>query len=111
MRISDWSSDVCSSDLHMTPEQVRWGFENLNITQERLNELGFGDIMRPVKTSCANHMGDDWARIAQWNGKEFKVVSDWYQADKSVTGPLVKEAAAKYAKEKNITPQIGRAHV
>jgi len=90
---------------HMTPEQVRWGFENLNLTQERLNELGFGDIMRPVKTSCSNHMGDDWARIAQWNGKEFEVVSDWYQSDKSVTAPLVKEAAAKYAKEKNITPR------
>ena len=90
---------------HMTPEQVRWGFENLNLTQERLNELGFGDIMRPVKTSCGNHMGDDWARIVQWDGKAFKVVSDWYQSDKEITRPLVKEAAAKYAKEKNITPR------
>lgn len=89
----------------MTPEQVRWGFENLNLTQDRLNELGFGDIMRPVQTSCTNHMGDDWARIVQWNGKEFEIVSDWYQSDKEITAPLVKEAAAKYAKEKNITPR------
>src|SRR3546814_3221963 len=74
LRISDWSSDVCSSDLveairtaqekygkgkHMTREQVRWGFENLNITKERLEELGFAKLMRPVKTSCSNHMGDD----------------------------------------------------
>jgi branched-chain amino acid transport system substrate-binding protein len=88
----------------MTPEQVRWGFENLNLTQERLNQLGFGDIMRPIKTSCANHMGADWARIVQWDGAKFKVASDWYQADKSMVDPLVKEAAAKYAKEKNITP-------
>jgi branched-chain amino acid transport system substrate-binding protein len=88
----------------MTPEQVRWGFENLDLTQERLNQLGFGEVMRPVKTSCANHMGTDWARIAQWDGQKFKVVSDWYQADKSMVDPLVKEAAAKYAKEKNITP-------
>jgi branched-chain amino acid transport system substrate-binding protein len=49
-------------------------------------------------------MGTDWARIAQWDGQKFKVVSDWYQADKSMVDPLVKEAAAKYAKEKNITP-------
>ncbi|ARP96904.1 ABC transporter substrate-binding protein [Bordetella genomosp. 13] len=89
----------------LTPEQVRWGFENLNLTQERLNELGFGDIMRPVKTSCADHTGGDWARIAQWDGAKFEVKSDWYQADKSVVGPLVKEMAAKYAKEKNITPR------
>ncbi|AOB33026.1 ABC transporter permease [Bordetella sp. H567] len=88
----------------MTPEQVRWGFENLNLTQDRLNQLGFGDIMRPVKTSCANHLGADWARIVQWDGAKFKVVSDWYQADKGMVDPLVKEAAAKYAKEKNITP-------
>lgn len=90
---------------HMTPEQVQWGFENLNITQDRLNQLGFGEIMRPVKTSCKNHMGDDWARIVQWDGAKFKIVSDWYQSDKSFVDPLVKSEAAKYAKEKNITPR------
>jgi branched-chain amino acid transport system substrate-binding protein len=88
----------------MTPEQVRWGFENLDLSQARLEQLGFGEIMRPVKTSCANHMGADWARIVQWDGAKFKVVSDWYQSDKTIIDPLVKEAAAKYAKEKNITP-------
>ena len=86
----------------MTPEQVRWGLENLNLTQERLNELGFGKVLRPVKTSCENHLGTDWARIAQWNGSKFEVVSDWYQADKSIVDPLVKEYGEKYAKEKNI---------
>ena len=89
----------------MTPEQVRWGFENLDLSAERLKELGFDEIMRPVKTSCANHMGDDWSRIAQWDGSTFKVVSDWYQADKAVLDPLVKETAARFAKEKNITPR------
>jgi len=89
----------------MTPEQVRWGFENLNLTQERLNELGFGEIMRPVQTSCSNHMGADWARIVQWDGKKWDVTSDWYQADPQMVGPLVKEMAEKYAKEKNIAPR------
>ncbi|TEA72700.1 ABC transporter permease [Pollutimonas harenae] len=87
---------------HMTPEQVRWGFENLNITQERLEELGFAKLMKPVKTSCSNHMGDDWARIIQWNGSKFEIASDWYQSDKKYVGPLVKELAAKYAKEKKL---------
>ena len=89
----------------LTPEQVRWGFENLNLTQEKLDKLGFGQIMRPVKTSCSNHKGDDWARIVQWDGAKFKVVSDWYQSDKTILDPMVKEGAAKYAKEKNITPR------
>lgn len=87
---------------HMTPEQVRWGFENLNITQERLEELGFAKIMKPVKTSCSNHMGDDWARIIQWNGSKFEIVSDWYQSDKKYVEPLVKELGAKYAAEKKL---------
>lgn len=86
----------------MTPEQVRWGLENLNLTQERLNELGFGKMLRPFKTSCDNHLGTDWARIAQWNGSKWVVTSDWYQADKSLINPLVKEYAEKYAKDKNI---------
>lgn len=87
----------------VTPEQVRWGLENLNLTQERLNELGFGKILRPVKTSCENHLGTDWSRIAQWDGAKWKVVSDWYQADRSMVEPLVKEYADKYAKEKSVT--------
>ena len=86
----------------VTSEQVRWGLENLNLTQERLNELGFGKILRPVKTSCQNHLGTDWARIAQWDGAKWKVTSDWYQADKTMIDPLVKEYADKYAKEKNV---------
>ncbi|MDO4705079.1 MAG: ABC transporter substrate-binding protein [Comamonadaceae bacterium] len=87
----------------VTPEQVRWGLENLNLTEERLKELGFDGIIRPFKTSCANHVGADWARVAQWDGSKFKVVSDWYQADQKVIGPLVKEYADKYAADKKVT--------
>ncbi|RZL48067.1 MAG: ABC transporter permease, partial [Variovorax sp.] len=86
----------------LTPEQVRWGFENLDLSADKLKALGFGEVMRPVKTSCANHMGDDWARIVQWDGGKWEVKSDWYQSDKKFIDPLVKEYAAKYAKDKNI---------
>ncbi|KTT15032.1 ABC transporter substrate-binding protein [Pseudacidovorax intermedius] len=89
----------------MTPEQVKWGFENLDLTADKLKALGFGEIMRPVKTSCANHMGTDWARIVQWDGGKWNITSDWYQADKSLVDPLVKELAAKYATDKKITPR------
>jgi branched-chain amino acid transport system substrate-binding protein len=87
---------------HMTREQVQLGFENLNQTGERLEQLGFAKLMRPVKTSCSNHMGYDWARIIQWNGKKFDIVSDWYQSDKKFVAPLVKDLAAKYATEKKL---------
>ncbi len=90
---------------HMTPEQVRWGFENLNLTQERLQELGFAEILRPVRTSCQDHMGDDWARIIQWDGSKFEIVSDWYQSNREFVDPLVKEYGERYAAEKKIEPR------
>lgn len=88
----------------VTSEQVRWGLENLNLTQERLNEIGFGELMRPVKTSCSNHTGDDWARVITWDGAKFEIKPDWYRSDATIIAPLVKEFADKYAKDKNLTP-------
>jgi len=58
-----------------------------------------------MKFSCQDHQGADLARLHQWDGKEWKIISDYYTADESILGPMVKETAAKYAKEKNITPR------
>ncbi len=87
----------------MTGEQVRWGLENLNLTQAKLDALGFAGVMRPISTSCADHMGSSWARIHTWDGKAWKFSSDWLQADDQVIKPLVKATAAKYAAEKKLT--------
>jgi branched-chain amino acid transport system substrate-binding protein len=54
----------------MSGEQVRWGLENLNLTQAKLDALGFKGVMRPISTSCTDHMGADWARIHTWDGKK-----------------------------------------
>jgi len=87
----------------MTGEQVRWGLENLNLTQPKLDALGFAGVMRPVSTSCTDHMGANWARIHTWDGKAWKFTSDWLQADEQIIKPLVKTTAAKYAAEKKLT--------
>jgi branched-chain amino acid transport system substrate-binding protein len=90
----------------LTGEQIRWGFENLNLTAERIKELGFEGMLQPIKFSCADHEGDARvARVHQWDGKAWKVISDWYKADDSVLAPMVKETAQKYAKEKGLTPR------
>jgi branched-chain amino acid transport system substrate-binding protein len=86
----------------MTGEQVRWGLENLNLTQPKLDALGFKGVMRPISTSCVDHMGANWARIHTWDGKQWKFSSDWMQADEQVLKPLVKATADKYAAEKKI---------
>src|SRR5205085_10537307 len=36
----------------LTGEQVRWGLENLNLTADRLKQLGFDGMMQPLKVSC-----------------------------------------------------------
>lgn len=87
----------------MTGEQVRWGLENLNLTQAKLDGLGFKGVMRPIATSCQDHMGSAWARIHTWDGAKFNWSSDWYQADEQIIKPMVKAAADKYAAEKKLT--------
>jgi branched-chain amino acid transport system substrate-binding protein len=89
----------------MTGEQVRWGLENLNLTQAKLDALGFAGVMRPISTSCVDHMGAAWARIHTWDGKAWKFTSDWLQADDQVIKPLIRSTAAKYAAEKKLTPR------
>ena len=87
----------------MTGEQARWGYENLNLTQAKLDALGFKGVMRPISTSCQDHMGAAWARIHTWNGSQWEFSSDWYQGDEQIIKPMVKAAADKYAAEKKLT--------
>ncbi len=87
----------------MTGEQTRWGLENLNLTQAKLDALGFKGVMRPISTSCQDHMGAAWARIHTWDGGKWEFSSDWYQADEQIIKPMVKTAADKYAAEKKLT--------
>ena len=86
----------------MTPEQVRWGLENLALDQKRLDALGFSGVMRPLSTSCQDHMGSTWARLETWNGSKWIVSPDWLQADEQIIKPMVKAAADKYATEKTV---------
>ncbi|MDI3383828.1 ABC transporter substrate-binding protein [Xenophilus aerolatus] len=87
----------------MTGEQVRWGFENLALDQKKLDALGFAGVMRPLSTSCQDHMGSSWARVHVWDGAKWGGMSDWYQADESIMKPMVKAAGDKYAAEKKLT--------
>ena len=87
----------------MTPEQVRWGLENLALDQKKLDALGFAGVMRPLSTSCQDHMGSTWARVHTWDGAKWSFTSDWLQADEQIIKPMVKVAADKYATEKKLT--------
>ncbi len=86
----------------MTPDQVRWGLENLNMDDKRLAALGFTGMMRPLSTSCADHMGSTWARVHVWDGSKWGQLSDWYQADDQIIKPMVKAGSEKYLADKKL---------
>lgn len=89
----------------MTGAQVRWGLENLDLDQKTLDGMGFAGVMRPVQTSCLDHMGSSWVRVHTWDGAKWNFSSDWYQADEKVLRPMVMLASGKYAEDKKLKPR------
>ena len=87
----------------MTGEQVRWGLENLALDQKKLDALGFAGMMRPLSTSCNDHMGSTWARVQTWDGSKWGFSSDFMQADEQIIKPMVKAGAEKYIADKKMT--------
>jgi branched-chain amino acid transport system substrate-binding protein len=87
----------------MTSEQVRWGLENLALDQKKLDALGFAGVLRPISTSCADHMGSSWVRIETWDGTKWGMTSDFMEADDQIIKPMVKTAADKYVADKKLT--------
>jgi len=91
----------------VTPAMVRDGYENLNLTEDRLNELGLKNFTYPVKITCANHGGPRKVAIQQWNAKTktWHLITGFYDTMHDVVDPLIEEDAMKFAKENNITPR------
>ena len=67
-----------------------------------LDALGLAGVMRPLSTSCADHMGSSWARIETWDGAKWAISSDWYQADEQIIKPMVRTGADKYLGDKKM---------
>ena len=86
----------------LTGEQVRWGLENLDITEADIKKLGLTGYMEPIKTSCENHEGAHSARVQTWDGKKWHVLSGTYQADQKIIRPMIEQSAQKYAGEKKL---------
>lgn len=90
----------------MSGEQVRWGFENLNVDEARLKTLGALGMMPTVKTSCLDHEGSGAVKVQRWDGKAWKAVTpNWVTGDRAMIRKMVEESAAKYAAEKKIAPR------
>ena len=89
----------------MTPEQLRWGYEHLDLTEARIKELGAPGLFPPIKTSCIDHEGSGMVKFQVWDGTGFKQVAPFMAGDRALVRKMVEESAAKYAAEKKITPR------
>jgi branched-chain amino acid transport system substrate-binding protein len=89
----------------LTGEEFRWGMENLNITEERIKEIGAEGLIQPVRNSCTDHEGGGMVFIQQWDGEKWVMTGDVISPMREYIRGEIEKSAAKYAKEQKITPR------
>lgn len=80
----------------VTGEDVRRGFEAMNITEARLKEMGMEGFANPVKLACEDHNGHNKVFVSQWDGTKYVKASDWMDPMKDIVRPLIEEEAKAY---------------
>ncbi len=95
-----------SGKMQIVASDMRDGMEALEITEERMTELGMPNFGPTFKVSCENHGGPGTAAVAQWDAgaKKWNLITDFASSDMSVIQPLIDADSAAYAAENNITP-------
>ena len=84
----------------VTGEDVRRGLESLNLSAERLKELGFEGFAEPIALSCADHNGHKASFVQEFDGKAYVPVTKPISPLTEKVAPL-QEAAARDYVEKN----------
>jgi branched-chain amino acid transport system substrate-binding protein len=87
----------------LSGEQVRWGMENLNLTEQRLEQLGMKGFTHPIKVTCEDHEGNGPVLIQQWDGKKWTIVSDWIPPMREVVRAKIETAAVEEGKKLGYT--------
>jgi len=93
-------------DRTLTGEEMIWGFQNLDITEARIQDMGMTGLLEPLKITCNDHEGGGKVLIQQWDGAQWTQVSDWITPNRELIRPLYEASAAAYAAEKGITPAV-----
>ncbi len=88
----------------LTGEQIRWGYENLNVDEAKQKTFGAAGMFPPIKTSCQDHEGSGAAKVQMWDGKAWKALTpNWITGDRAAVQKMVADSSAKYAADAKIT--------
>ncbi|MBY5508212.1 ABC transporter substrate-binding protein [Rhizobium leguminosarum] len=86
----------------LTGDEVRWGFEHLQLDPARVEALGAKGLFHSINVTWDNHEGNGYVTFQQWNGKNWNVVSDWIAPDWALLRPIIEKSSEAYAAEKGI---------
>lgn len=89
----------------LTGEQIQWGFEHLDITQDEIDGAGMTGLLSPVKITCMDHEGGGSAVVQQWDGQKWTAITDFIAPRREELRKQYEESAAQYAKEKGLEPR------
>jgi branched-chain amino acid transport system substrate-binding protein len=81
----------------VTGEDVRRGFETLNMTAERWTALGAPGFASPFRITCQDHNSQSAVYVMEWDGKAWKRLSNDILPQRDQVRPLLEEAAKGYA--------------
>ncbi|MFO7758368.1 MAG: ABC transporter substrate-binding protein [Roseovarius sp.] len=92
---------------NINAEQMRDGMENLEMTEEKMADLGLPNFGPEFSVSCENHGGAGFGAVSQWDADagEFELITDYFQSDQEIISRLVKEDSMQYAEENGIEPR------
>jgi branched-chain amino acid transport system substrate-binding protein len=91
----------------LSSAETRWGFENLVLTAERIEELGATGLVPELNLNCMDHVGGHLAKFQQWdaNARQWNIVSDWIEGDVELSQSIIDAGAEKYAADNGIEPR------
>jgi len=99
-----------AQDIHdtanLTPEMMRDGMEALEMTEEKMADLGLPAFGPEFTVTCGNHGGNGYGAVAQWDAAagEWNMITDYFQSDQEVLAPLIEADSMAYADENDIEP-------
>jgi branched-chain amino acid transport system substrate-binding protein len=86
----------------LTGDEVRWGFEHLQLDPARVEALGAKGLFHSINVTWDNHEGNGYVTFQQWDGAKWNVVSDWIAPDWALLRPIIEKSSEAYAAEKGI---------